>query len=121
MSQIIVSNFLSVSAVDASNSYLVESGAFLQILNGGLVSDLITVIQDSQLYVFSGGTTLSTVVSNGIQYVGGIASNTAISNGQQYLYSGGIAISTTLDGGGNQQVQIGGIATDTTIIFGGEQ
>ena len=57
MSQIIVSGVTSsVTAVDASNTYLVESGGTLDILNGGLVSGLITVSQGGTLNVYAGGT-----------------------------------------------------------------
>jgi autotransporter passenger strand-loop-strand repeat protein len=82
MSEIIVSSGVttSVSTLDASNTYLVERAGVLDILNGGLISGLITV--DSTLNVSSGGTTLSTTINQyGYQYVwnGGIASGTTIS------------------------------------------
>jgi hypothetical protein len=46
MSQIVVSSGVTtVSTVDASNTYLVEGSGTLIVLDGGLVSGLITISQ----------------------------------------------------------------------------
>jgi autotransporter passenger strand-loop-strand repeat protein len=72
MSEIIVSGgTTSVTSVDASDTYLVESGGTLAILNGGLVSGLVTVDQGGAVNVSSGGTALSTTISGGYQQVYG--------------------------------------------------
>jgi hypothetical protein len=52
----------SITSVDASNTYLVESGGVLDILNGGLVSGLISVVQGGELVVSAGGTALSATI-----------------------------------------------------------
>jgi hypothetical protein len=55
MSLIIVSGTTSsVTTVDSTNSYVVESGGVLDILNGGVVSGLITVSSGGTAIV-SGG------------------------------------------------------------------
>jgi autotransporter passenger strand-loop-strand repeat protein len=120
-----------VTTVDSTNTYLVESGGILDILGGGGVSGLITVEQNGEAIVNSGGTVLSTTVSSGgAEYVGvngasGTASGTTISNvGIQYVGFGaggsGTAVSTTISSGGEQDVGAGGsgVATSTTIDGG---
>ena len=55
-------------------------------------------------------------------FSGGVAINTTIDNGgSQYVYSNGIAISTTINNGGTQYVSSGGVASGTTVNNGGMQ
>jgi autotransporter passenger strand-loop-strand repeat protein len=141
MSQIIVSGgTTSVTTVDASNTYLVESGGQLDILNGGLVSGLITVDQCGTLIVSSGGTTLSAMISSlgyQIVYGDGTVSDTTVLNGGTLellggpITSGVITISSggveeigdgpTLSGftvSGTLEITSGGTAIDTTVLNG---
>jgi autotransporter passenger strand-loop-strand repeat protein len=119
--QIVVSETTSnVSTVDSSDTYLVESSGVLNILNGGVVSGLVTVDQTGQLNVSSGGTTLSAAISGGAeQFVYGLAvSTTVLDAGFQSVESGGTTISTTFGDGAEGFVGSGGgsaVASDTTI------
>ena len=59
MSEIIVSGVTtSVTTIDATNSYLVESNGELDIVAGGLVSGLVTIGRGGTVFVSSGGTVL---------------------------------------------------------------
>src|SRR5208283_5044872 len=123
MSEIVVSETnLSVTTVDASNTYLVENDGGLYIYGGGVVSGLITV-DFGALFVSSGGTALSATISdNGGESVdGGIAGSTTISDGDQSVEEGGIASGTTIGNDGYQLVEYGGTASCTTISSGGQQ
>jgi autotransporter passenger strand-loop-strand repeat protein len=124
LGQIIVSgSTLSVSTVDTTDTYLVESGGILTILGGGLVSGLVTVAQGGQLRVDSGGLVLSaTVLSGGdqIAYVDAIVSGVAISSGGiQYVEPAAVASGTVINGG--EQDLAGGTAIGTTISPSGQQ
>ena len=62
MSQIVVSSgTTSVSTIDASNTYFVEGSGTLDILDGGLISSLVTVYQGGVMLISSGGTTLGSM------------------------------------------------------------
>jgi fibronectin-binding autotransporter adhesin len=128
MSEIIVSGTtISVTTIDASNTYLVESSGVLEVLNGGLVSGLITVGNPAglrgTLVVSSGGTTLSTTIgANALAYDFGAASGTTISyGGRESVVSGGTESGTDITYGGLQNVGGDGIAIGALISYGGEQ
>src|SRR5580700_6688154 len=91
MSQIIVSSgTTSVSTIDASNTYFVEGSGTLDILDGGLISSLVTVGQGGVALIASGGTTLSmTISSGGEQDVYGSAMDTTVSGGFEHVWSAG--------------------------------
>jgi autotransporter passenger strand-loop-strand repeat protein len=66
------------------------------------------------------GTAVDTTIDGGDQYVLGTASDTTITSGVQYVASGGVASTTTIDGGGEQHVDAGATASGTTIDGGSQ-
>lgn len=116
MSQIVVSSgTTSVTTVDASNTFLVEDSGTLEILDGGVVSGLITVVPAGALQVDAGGTALSATISGvGLEIVlsGGVDSGAQISGGELDVY--GLASGARIFGG-LQIVEAGGTAISAAV------
>ncbi len=94
---------------------VVSSGGSQIILNGGSVIGAIVSGGAVQSIQHGGFAVSTTILTNGLQTVGGSASYTAIQGGLQQILSGGIATHTTIDHDGIQDVKPGGLAYFTTI------
>lgn len=128
------------SATTTSMGYVVLGSGVLDVVGGGNVSGQITIGNGGVVDVLNGATTQHTdILSGGVQYDYGNASDTIVrAGGQQHVYFGGNADGTTVEAGGyqdvyssstvtnvtlkgQQQVLAGGSAIDTTVTSGGYQ
>ncbi|GEM_PF-2677801 len=92
------------------------------IVEGGTTSG--SIVSGGFEDVYSGGVTSSTTVSGGSQsvYSGGVASASVIfGSSTQEIHSGGVAITTSVDGLGVQDVLAGGTASGSIVFAGGTQ
>ena len=93
--------------VAGDTSYIVEVSGTLDIVNGGIVSELVTISAGGTVNVSSGGEVLSTTISNGgLEFVssGGTDSGAAVSGGGKVqVFSGGTTISDSIIGSGAHQ------------------
>src|SRR6516164_10247738 len=76
----------------------VGSGQTL-VISGGQSSGGITVLTSGLLDIRSGGTASGTTLSGGTEYVSGLDSAALVlSGGTEHVFSGGMALNTTLAG-----------------------
>ncbi|KAB3083999.1 hypothetical protein F9222_25825, partial [Escherichia coli] len=110
-----------------TNNITVGENGEQNVYSGGITND--TVLKDGGVqYVYDRGTANGTILQKGagasgiIQnvYDGGTANNTIINEGgMQYVSNKGTATGATIKDGGGQIVWSGGTATGTTIENGG--
>jgi len=110
-----------VSYAGTTSFTTVSSGGYEVVSYGGSAIST-TVDSDGEEVVSYRGTASGTTVNAGYQLVsGGTASATTMNGGTQRIFSGGSAVSTTLNSIGYQAVLPGATASFTTVNSGGTQ
>ena len=106
----------------ASNT-TISNGGYINVSSGGVAENIMQLDGGGisvNLYANDGTKVTGTNVNGSFSYSNGVARN-FILNGSMHVSSGGVAINTTIAGGGTQYISSGGLASSTIINNDGSQ
>jgi autotransporter passenger strand-loop-strand repeat protein len=113
------SGTFTVSSGQTSNSVLVGSGATLDILSGGTVSNV--TLSGTEIISPGGVASTTTILAGGSQTDLGVTVATVVDSGTETVSSGATASNTLVSSGGSLVVLAGGLADPATIYAGGSE
>ena len=111
--------YQNVHSGGVASSTTIASAGEQDVLSGGSAVGA-EVLGGGWQVVSAGGTAFNTV-NSGTEFISGTVSGTTVLRGQEEIYTGGLAISSTVGTGANQIVSSGGTANGTTVLSGGYQ